>query len=193
MTGQGARKVHTKFTSTQCEDTFVDSQELNMHLKNTHKDKCISILVDKLNNKEKTLELIEKEKKQYMEQIQKLVKDLEKVKIENKELLTLKRGKNTKVVKSPGDKYDIEDVVELDSELEILKEKTSGFRRDGPQVQSIEIFKCKECGFNVKDKIRLEEHVQHHKALRIKCRKCDTIFTIDNDLNFHTTYEHNKQ
>ena len=124
---------------------------------------------------------MELEKKQYMDQIQTLVKDLEKAKIEIKELLTVKGGKNIKITKSPGDKYDNKDVVELDSEQEILKGKTLGFRRDGPQVQSTEIFKCPECGVSLKDKIRLEEHVKRHKDLRMKCKKCDEIFNNENE------------
>ena len=119
---------------------------------------------------------MEQEKKQYVEQIQKLVRDIETAKILNKEHLAQKQDGNIQIVKSPGDKYDQEDVVELDSEKVILNGKSSGFRRDGPQAQPNQIVKCSKCGCTFKEKKKLEEHMKQHKDLTIKCKKCSDIF-----------------
>ena len=128
-----------------------------------------------------------------MEQIQKLVKDLEKVKIENKELQSLKKVRKTNMKKTPGDFYDFEDVEEFDSETELLKGKQSGFKRTGPQVQASEVFKCSECNYQLPNKKSLEEHMKRHQDLKIRCRSCGETFKNDKDLEFHKTYEHRKQ
>ena len=64
-----------------------------------------------------------------------MTEELEKVKIENKELQSLKKVRKTNMKKTPGDLYDFEDVEEFDSETELLKGKQSGFKRTGPQVR----------------------------------------------------------
>ena len=141
----GVNKVISKFPCNHCVKTFTENQELNNHMKSVHKDHFINIL-------EKRLEMVDKENKQYVSHTQSLIKDLEKLKIENKELLTLTKGGNTIIVKSPGDKYDQEDVVELDSEQAIVDGKSSGFRRDGPQAPSTQRLKCIDCGYSFNDK-----------------------------------------
>ena len=65
------------------------------------------------------------EKKQFEDQIQKLVEDLERVKIINKELKSIKDVDHASIKTTPGDNYDHEDEVELDSERTILKGKHS--------------------------------------------------------------------
>ena len=49
--------------------------------------------------------------------------------------------------------------------------KTSGFRKDEPQVQSYEIFKSPECGVLLKDKTRLE-----NMSITTKLQECDKVF-----------------
>ena len=191
--GKKESKVKEQIKCANCDCVYKDNNDLNIHIKSNHKDYFINLLEKRLNVSEKTLELVEIEKKQYADQVQKLVKDIEKLMVEHKELSVLKTVKKTQIMKSPGDKYDQEDVIKLDSEKEILNGKRSGFRRDGPQVQSTPINICPECQKILRDKVKFQEHMKQHDALKIKCRICTKTFNNDNDLNFHTIYEHKVQ
>ena len=91
------------------------------------------------------------------------------------------------------DNYDKEDEIELDSEKELLKRKQGGVRRSGPQVQSIQIFTCPKCGFELKDKESFEKHVKQHKNFGKSCHKCGETFKNNTDLEFHQLYEHTEQ
>ena len=79
------------------------------------------------------------------------MEDVEKVKTENKELKSMKKIKSSAAKQSPRDHYDKEEEIELDSEKELLLGKQSGFRREGPQVQSVQSFPCHVCGSKLKD------------------------------------------
>ena len=133
---------------------------------------------------------MERKLKESEENVHLLVKTLEKVKIENKELRTIQNVPNSISKNSHEDDYDEEDKSELDSERALLKGKESGFRRDGPQAQSVKLFPCSECGQKLKDQYNLDLHTRRHQNLRKKCKECGETFKTENDLDFHTKYEH---
>ena len=119
----------------KCETTFKNNNEVNNHMKNVHKDEYIKVLETKLKESEKEKEVAKHAKKDSEEEVHRLTENLEKVKIENKELRTLKNKNTFTVKKTPGDMYDRQDEEEFDSEKEVLHGKHKGFRRNGPQVQ----------------------------------------------------------
>ena len=153
-------------------------------MKLDHKDDFIILLEKKL--KDATDERIKCEDK-----VSKLVEDLEKVRIENNELKTIKRIKKTVIKKTQGDEtYDKGDEVELDSERVLLQGKQNGFRRGGPQVKSAQVFKCTKCPYSLKDKASLDEHIKNHEKLKFYCTKCGEKYDLESDLEFHTIYDH---
>ena len=145
-----------------CGKGFKDSSELIAHTKCEHKDEYIHLLEKKVQEADKSKDSAIKERKECEDQIQKLVEEMETIKIENKELKTQRRSNKVAMKKTPGDKYDIEDEVELDSEREIFNSKHTGFRRNGPQVQPTQIFKCPKCAYSLKDNTSLEKHLETH-------------------------------
>ena len=156
---------------------FIDKKECYIHIKIDHKDEYIDI--------------IESQLKEYENQIQALVEDVEKVKTENKELKSMnKMNKSSAAEQSPRDIYDKEDEIELDSEKELLLGKQNGFRREGPQVQSVQFFPCQVCGSKLKDLPQLNIHLKIHEIPIKRCNKCGKTYDNENDFEFHTTYEH---
>ena len=159
-----------------CGKMFANKTEINSHCKTEHKDEYISMLEKKLKESE--------------ENVVNLIQDIEKVKIENKELRTIKKGNSSVSRTYLGDSYDEKDETELDSEKELIKGKHSGFRRDGPQVQSVQLYQCQICQFKLKDQTTLDMHLKRHNDIRNRCKECGETFKTESDLEFHTTYEH---
>ena len=159
-------------------------------MKIEHTTCYIDLLERELQDSKSQRELAIKEKKECENQIHKLVADLEKIKIENKELNTVRNGNKTSLKKTPGDKYDVEDESEFDSERDILKTKTMGFRRNNPQVQSSAVFKCQECEHNASNEAMLEKHLHTNRRSDMKCNTCNDLFNSEADLKFHIHYEH---
>ena len=175
--GSGTRKATNSFPCAHCDTMFIDKRECYIHIKIDHKDEYIDI--------------IESQLKEYENQIQALVEDVEKVKTENKELKSMnKMNKSSAAEQSPRDIYDKEDEIELDSEKELLLGKQSGFRREGPQVQSVQFFPCQVCGSKLKDLPQLNIHLKIHDKPIKRCNKCGKTYDNENDFEFHTTYEH---
>ena len=170
------KKLKQDFPCTHCGTKFTDKKDRHAHIKNIHKDEFISMLENQLKESE--------------DLVHKLVEDIEKVKTENKELKTIKKIQKTTAKSSQGDIYDKEDESELESEKELLKGKQRGFRREGPQVQSVQIFSCDVCGVQLKDKTQLDIHSKCHENIIKKCMKCPETFKNENDFDFHATYEH---
>ena len=168
--------ANNNFPCAHCRKKFLDKTESNEHIKREHKDEYILMLENKLKESE--------------DQVYQLVEDIEKVRIENKELKTIKNIDRSAKKQSPGDIYDNEDVIELDSEKELLKGKQSGLRREGPQVQSVQTFPCTVCGFKLNDQTQLNNHLKSHQDFRKICKKCGETFKNASDLEFHSTYEH---
>ena len=171
MKGKKEIKVTEKFLCKKCVNTFKNNHELNKHLKNNHKDDYITMLEHKLNETKKYRDVVINEKKVSDDEIHRLTEDLEKLKIENKELKTLSKANKSTVKKSPGDIYDRQDEEEFDSEQQIFQGKHKGFRRTGPQVQPIQIFDCTECEHSTSNKIKLDEHIQRHREKTFKLQK----------------------
>ena len=109
-------------------------------MKGEHKDEYISFIETKLQESEKYNEAVIKEKKEHNMEIHRLVENLEKMKIENKELKTVTKGINVTAKKTQGDVNDKEDNDDLDSEKEIVWGKNNGFRRNSPQSNSSQVF-----------------------------------------------------
>ena len=112
------------------------------------------------------------------------------MKIENKELISIKQINKKTTKRNTGDNYDHEDEIELDSERELLKGKQNGFKRVGPQSQSEQSFNCHVCSFQFKNRDILDKHIKQHEDQKKQCIKCGKAFKSDNDLEFHRTYEH---
>ena len=144
-----ASKANGKYKCDQCKELFLNNDEVNDHMKNYHKDKYISILEIKLKESE--------------QQVHKLVEDSEKLKIENKELISIKQINKKSTKRNTGDNYDHEDEIELDSERELLKGKQNGFKRVGPQSQSEQFFNCHVCSFQFKNRDFLDKHIRQHE------------------------------
>ena len=178
------------FDCQNCKKVFKENAELISHNKSEHKDEYIQVMEKRMQEAVQSRDSAIKERQESNDKIQKLVEEMERIKIENKELKVQRRGNKTNIQKSPGDKYDVDDEVELDSEREILKGKQSGFRRNGPQLQPTQIFKCPKCDNSLKDKIALEKHLESHKTIEIKCKTCGERFDKESDLEFHSIYEH---
>ena len=115
---------------------------------------------------------------------------MEKIKIENKELKSLRRGDLSVKRITTGDNYDKEDEIELDSERDLIRGKQQGFRRVSPQVQSEKSLNCTKCGFQFKTRDSFERHIKQHEDLIKRCNKCGDTLKNNTDLEFHTTYEH---
>ena len=156
-------KVGTQKCVT-CGEMFPDEFTTYAHMKSNHINEYMTYLDTELKDNKQFQEEIIREKEEYEKQVHQLTEQLEKVKVENKELNNLKKVHKINVKKTPGDSYDLEDEEELDSEREILKGKQNGYRRSGPQVQASQIFKCTQYQYQLKDKNSLEEHEK--KALR---------------------------
>ena len=90
----------------------------------------------------------------------------------NKEIISINRSKKAVITNSSGDDYDQEDEAEFGSERAIINGKNSDFRRSGPHTEATKHFKCKECAYDMKDKVS---------------------FDSDNDLRFHQIYEHKEK
>ena len=164
------------FPCAYCEQNFLDNNECQGHFKIEHKDEYISILENKLKESEA--------------QLSKLVRDSEKLKVENKEFKTIRTLSGPTAKNSPGDTYDKEDEIELDSEKELLAGKHKGFRRVGPQVQPEKLVTCLVCGFKLKDQANLDRHLKKHEDSRKICSKCGETFSNEVDFDFHNLYEH---
>ena len=164
------------YPCAHCGNKFEDKTKYYHHCKTDHEDEYITVL--------------EKQLKESEENVHTLVKDLEKVKIENKELKTIRKVPNLTSKVFVEDNYDEEDESELDSERALLHGKESGFRRGSPQVQSVQLFPCKECGHKLKDQYNLDMHLKRHQDNRKRGKECGETFKRENDLDFHTKYEH---
>ena len=180
------------FSVKSVKQLLKNNNEVNNHRKNVHKDEYIKVLETKLKDSEKEKEVAIRAKKGSEEEVHRLTEDLKKVKIEKKELRTLKNKNTFAVKKTPGDMYDRQDEEEFNSEKEVLHGKHKGFRRNGPQVQPTQMFDCTECEHSTTDKKKLDEHVKRHKELQIKCRKCGEVFKSDSDFNKHNTEKHKR-
>ena len=178
------------YLCTECSEKYTNKSDIDSHMKGEHKDAYIRILENKIKEVEASRELAQKGQQQCEDNVCKLTEDIEKLKIVNKELSSLKKTKKAYIPKSPGDDYDQLDEVELDSEKELIRAKQSGFRRSSPMNQATQMFTCTECNSTLKDKISLEEHLKNHKKSQLKCPMCEKLFKEEGDLKFHRTYEH---
>ena len=190
--GGGSLKKNEELSCKICEDNFKNNPDFMNHLKNTHKDEYITHLETKLKEAALYTETVNKEKKESNIEIYRLVEDLEKMKIENKELKYINKGRNLTVKKTSSDSYDKQDEEELDSERDIIRGKQNGFRRNNPQNNSTQVFSCNECEYLPKDKKSLDEHKKRHIDLQIKCMKCGKPFLNDSDLQNHIINDHRK-
>ena len=83
------------FPCVYCDQKFADNKDCQEHIKCEHKEEYIYILETKLKASEA--------------QVCKLVENIEKVKIENKELKTINKAKSSAPKESLMDEYDAED------------------------------------------------------------------------------------
>ena len=184
------QKKKKDFFCKKCQNYFNNNTSFMNHLKGEHKDEYIILLETKIKEHDKYKEEVNIEKKESNMQIHKLVGDLEKIKIENKELKSVKQINRVTVIKTPGDNYDQQDEVEFDSETVILRGKQNGFRRNSPQANSTPMFTCSECDYTLQNKRSLDKHMKRHTEFQIKCRKCSEPFKNDNDLQNHIKNNH---
>ena len=168
----------TNFPCAYCDKKFSVDNTCYEHIKSEHKEKYICLLENKLKESES--------------QVCKLSEEVEKIKIENKELKTIRKSRNPATKEFLGDNYDEEDEIELDSERELLQSKQRGFRRAGPQVQSHPVFSCHVCGFQFTDQSNLDTHLKKHNDSTKVCNKCGKSFKNEVDLDFHKIYEHSE-
>ena len=93
-------------------------------------------------------------------------------------------------------KYDEHEDVNAKLEEQILiRGKSQGFTRDGPQFSSYpKPFTCEECAEKFKTQGELKKHAEQHTSIgKIKCDICTKKFKTKKHLNEHMSEEHSSE